>query len=208
MRIITLSDTHGKHNRIDVPDGDVLIHAGDVSSGGNRYEVIEFFDWFTCLKHPNKIFIPGNHDFFFERFPRDEVLKILPEEIIYLNDSGIEIDGIQFWGSPITPWLNNWAFNRLRGEDINKHWALIPQTVDVLITHGPPLGILDRTIDGVVTGCADLLNTVRAIKPQYHIFGHIHEGYGSQPDGGTTFVNASVLDERYQVRNRPFVFDI
>ncbi|NQD69434.1 metallophosphoesterase [Sphingobacterium shayense] len=208
MRIITLSDTHGKHQGLSIPDGDVLIHAGDITSRGYKNEVVDFFEWFASQNHPHKIFIPGNHDFFFEVFSSQEVLTSIPKEITYLNDSGVEIDGIHFWGSPITPWFNNWAFNRLRGEDITKHWALIPSNIDVLITHGPPQGILDRTTEGVITGCADLLHTVKLIKPSFHIFGHIHEGYGMEQSEQTTFLNASILDGHYQVRNQPFNIEI
>ncbi|MGO1243959.1 MAG: metallophosphoesterase [Sphingobacterium sp.] len=208
MQIITLSDTHGKHGKIEIPDGDIIIHAGDVTSMGRKHEVVAFFDWFASLKHPHKIFIPGNHDFFFEALPEYEILKWIPPGVTYLNDSGVELEGLRFWGSPITPWFNNWAFNRLPGEDIRKHWALIPAELDILITHGPPRGILDKTVGDELTGCADLLNSVRAVKPLYHIFGHIHEGYGMYKDQDTTFLNASVLDEMYQVRNQPCTFEL
>src|SRR5690606_12635911 len=122
MRIIALSDTHGKHRKIEIPDGDILIHAGDISSRGEKNEVVDFLDWFESQRHQHKIFIPGNHDFFFEVESLSEINSLIPEGVTYLNDSGVEIGGVRIWGSPITPWFNNWAFNRLRGEDIVKHW--------------------------------------------------------------------------------------
>lgn len=121
MQIIAISDTHGKHRHLSVPEGDVLIHAGDISGSGRKDQVVDFMEWFTEQNHPHKIFIAGNHDFFFERAGLEEICSIIPKSIIYLNDSGIEINGIKFWGSPITPWFNSWAFNRNRGADIKQH---------------------------------------------------------------------------------------
>lgn len=209
MKITTLSDTHGLHRRIkNIPDADVIIHAGDVSNYGEEHQVEDFLKWFSALPHPYKIFIAGNHDFFFERETSSYIQKIIPDNIIYLNDSGCVIDGIHFWGSPITPEFYNWAFNRQRGKDIAKHWKLVPQNTDVLITHGPPFGKLDTTTNNYRTGCEDLLKTVQKIKPKYHIFGHIHEAYGMIYDENTTFVNACILDERYRIKNAPILFEL
>ena len=111
-------------------------------------------------------------------------------------------------GPPITPWFHDWAFNRTRGRNIRKHWEHIPSDVDVLITHGPPLGILDETMHGECVGCEDLLEKINTVKPKYHIFGHIHEGYGSISKNGTHFINASILDAGYVIRNKPVVLDV
>jgi Icc-related predicted phosphoesterase len=124
-------------------------------------------------------------------------------DIFYLNDNGISLKGIKFWGSPIQPAYNNWAFNRQRGEAINRHWKLISSKTDILITHGPPFGILDKTNSEENTGCQDLLKKVKEIKPKYHLFGHIHEAYGIWKDENTTFINASLLDHRYKLTNVP-----
>lgn len=134
-------------------------------------------------------------------------LKV-PDGIIYLNYSSVAINGIKFCGSPITPWFNNWAFNRNRGKEIKKHCYLIPSDIDVLITHGPPFSILDQTVYGKRTGCAELLLRVYQVKPKYHIFGHIHEDYGSFAKAQTSFVNASVLDDWYELKNKPVVLDL
>lgn len=209
MQIVAISDTHGTHWDLQsLPDGDVLIHAGDVTRGGTKEQVIDFLKWFAEQKHAHKIFVAGNHDFFFEQADSDEISCIIPDGIVYLNDSGVEIDGFKFWGSPITPWFNNWAFNRNRGSEIKKHWNLIPNDTDVLITHGPPFGILDETVYGKRTGCEELLLRVYQVKPKFHIFGHIHEDYGIFMKGETSFVNASVLDDWYEMKNKPIILDL
>lgn len=208
MQIVAISDTHGKHHDVKVPDGDILIHCGDVTRGGTKEQVLDFLEWFAEQKHAHKIFVAGNHDFFFEETDLKKIRRIIRKEIIYLNDSSIEIKGVKFWGSPITPCFNNWAFNRNRGAEIKKHWDLIPNDTDVLITHGPPFGILDETVYGKRTGCEELLLRVYHVKPKFHIFGHIHEDYGSFTKGETTFVNASVLDDWYEMKNKPVVLDL
>ena len=145
MKIVAISDTHGLHTQVKVPDGDILIHTGDVSSQGKEFEIILFLNWFRDLPHKHKVFIAGNHDFYFERTPVSDVNKIIPDNVIYLNDSGVTVEGIRIWGSPIQPWFYDWAFNRQRGAEIKKHWDLIPENTDILMTHGPAFGIHDRT---------------------------------------------------------------
>ena len=208
MQIVAISDTHGKHRNLKIPDGDILIHAGDVSKSGRPEQIQDFLDWFTNQKFRYKIFVAGNHDFFFDNAHVDVIGKMIPKEVIYLNDSGVEIEGFKIWGSPITPWFNDWAFNRERGEEIKKHWDLIPDDTDILITHGPAFGILDETVYGKRTGCEELLLRVYQVKPKYHIFGHIHEDYGSFTKGETTFINASVLDDWYEMKNEPIILDL
>ena len=202
MKLIFFSDTHNRHAELSFPKGDVLICCGDFSSSGKIPEVQDFANHLKQLNYKKKIVIAGNHDFSFEDHRKEQAEQILHQAgIIYLNDSGIEIDGYYFWGSPIQPTFFNWAFNRKRGATINKHWDLIPEHTDVLITHGPPYMILDRCNDGARVGCQDLLNKVRRVKPRIHAFGHIHEAYGTQRIDGTIFVNASALDHRYRVTN-------
>ncbi len=202
MKLVLISDTHGKHNQLVLPKGDMLIHAGDVSSRGSQEQVLDFIEWFSNQNYKYKIFIAGNHDFFFEKESQENIDSIIPSNIIYLNDSGIEIEGIKIWGSPIQPWFYDWAFNRKRREEINKHWELIPKDTDILITHGPPFGILDETLRGERVGCVDLLKRVNLVKPQLHVFGHIHEDYGVEEKEETTYVNASVLNLHYEMQNK------
>ncbi|HLP12573.1 MAG TPA: metallophosphatase domain-containing protein [Flavobacteriales bacterium] len=208
MKIVAISDTHGKHALLQLPLGDVLVHAGDVSGRGAQAEIMDFLHWFAGQPHQHKIFIAGNHDFYFEKYPETEIHKTLSAEIIYLNDSGITINGVNFWGSPVQPWFYDWAFNRRRGPEIKKHWDLIPPNTNVLITHGPPVGILDRTVTGQHVGCEDLLAAIEKVKPQYNVFGHIHEAYGVLEKKGTIHINASVLNENYRLVNEPVVFEV
>ena len=201
MTTTLISDTHGLHHQLQLIGGDLLIHAGDVSKYGNETEIINFLDWFKVQPYTYKIFIAGNHDWFFENATNESIQTILPKNIIYLNDSGVEIEGFKIWGSPIQPTFFDWAFNRDRGEDINKHWQLIPANTDILITHGPPFGILDKTIRGENVGCEMLIKKINHIKPKLHVFGHIHEAYGIEKMDDTTFINASVLNVKYQLVN-------
>jgi Icc-related predicted phosphoesterase len=203
MKTTLISDTHGFHNQLQLEGGDLLIHAGDITTRGSKLEVIQFLEWFKIQKYTHKIVVAGNHDWFFERATAKEIKAIMPKEVIYLNDSGICIDGFTIWGSPIQPVFFDLAFNRERGKGIDKHWQLIPKNTDILITHGPPFGILDQTLRGKNAGCEMLLKKTNEIKPKLHVFGHIHEGYGVMTNDSTTFVNASVLDIRYQYSNLP-----
>lgn len=214
MKITCISDTHNKHNHIPtkyLAGGDCLIHSGDVSGRGSRYEVEEFLKWFNELPYTHKILISGNHDFFFEEASKEEVDETMSKypNIIYLNDSGVEIEGFKIWGSPVQPWFYNWAFNR-KGTDICKHWDLIPLDTNILITHGPAKGYLDMTLNGDVTGCPYLLDKISELKNlKLFVHGHIHEAYGRVdfPDGGI-FLNASVLDARYVMKNIPHEIEL
>lgn len=209
MEITFISDTHwivsdpvSTQDLNDLlPGGPILVHSGDVSGRGTEREIRLFLDWFSSQPYTHKILIAGNHDFFFEVAKPEVVQELLAEYpgITYLNDSGVTIEGIKFWGSPVTPFFHNWAFNRYDNE-IGAHWDLIPEGIDVLITHGPPHGILDKTIrEGWSVGCKRLRDKIYEIKPKVHAFGHIHEGMGQVEIGGTTFINASVVDERYSL---------
>jgi Icc-related predicted phosphoesterase len=208
MRFVAISDTHCRHLNVKLPKGDVLLHAGDVSYKGEKKEVLDFLQWFERLPFKHKIFVAGNHDFYFEKSKGSEIEKIIPAGIIYLNDSSITIDGVKIWGSPVTPWFFNWAFNRIRGPQIRKHWKLIAPDTDILLTHGPVLGIHDVVLNGTHVGDKDLLAAVEQLKPKVHVCGHIHEGYGHVLKGGTRYINASVLNESYELVNKPVVFDL
>lgn len=195
-----------------VPEGDVLIHAGDITMQGHPGKVAKFLAWFGEQPHQHKIFIAGNHDWIFETQSQIAREMVAQWNITYLEDSGCEIGGIKFWGSPVTPEFMSWAFNRNRGANIKKHWDLIPVDTDVLITHGPPGEILDQCVYGSKdyghVGCEDLYQAVDRITPEFHIFGHIHGSYGQRMLGGTTYINASVVNEAYKVVNKPIVVEI
>lgn len=208
MRFVVISDTHGFHRDLPrLPKGEVLIHAGDISNMGREAEVKDFLDWFSRQDYKYKIFIAGNHDFLFERFP-DVVPSLIPENVIYLEDSSVEIDGIKIYGSPITPFFYNWAFNRRRGLQIKPYWEKIPADTDILITHGPVYGILDKTTGGDLTGCRALQERMKTLHVKFHLCGHIHEAYGKIKKKGTTYINASILNEHYRITNKPVVFSM
>jgi len=207
MKLVALSDTHSRVPVSGVPDGDVLIHAGDLTKRGSLEEIAAAGDWLRSLPHPRKIVIAGNHDFAFERTPQ-EARAALGGGLDYLEDSGVAIDGIAIWGSPWQPWFHDWAFNLPRGQRLAEKWALIPDDTHVLVTHGPPHGVLDRTVSGESAGCRDLVDRVRAVRPAVHIFGHIHESFGRLRDSDTTFVNASICDLSYKPVNPAHVIEL
>jgi len=210
MRLVFISDTHNKHHKMThpIPDGDVLIHCGDISHRGKFKAIKAFNKWLGDLPHPHKIMIAGNHDFYFQNEPVHAPKAIT--NATYLLDSATTIDGVKFYGSPWSPWFHNWAFNLHRGEPIREKWQLIPEDTDVLITHGPPFGQRDFVpLAQKHVGCEELMARVLEIKPRVHAFGHIHEGYGRAQNEHTWFVNASVCDiGRLAPVNAPIVVDL
>lgn len=208
MKFVAISDTHCRHRSLKLPAADTIIHAGDITLKGKKEEVTDFLDWFSALQYQYKIFIAGNHDFYFEKESASAIQKLIPPEIIYLNDSACIVEGIRIWGTPVTPWFFNWAFNRRRGEEIVKHWEMIPADTDILISHGPPYGILDEVLNEKHVGCRDLLKTVLRVKPKVVISGHVHESYGMVKRHGIQFINAAQLNESYELVNKPVTFQI
>lgn len=208
--IDAISDTHNRHKSFKLPGGDILIHSGDCTGSGTVSEVMAFLSWFADQDYSHLILVPGNHDWLFELNPSLCAEECKNRGIILLNDSGVEIEGIKIWGSPITPWFYDWAFNRHRtkeeaeklgGPFIKDHWDLIPADTDILVTHGPPHGILDyvpRSTGGFEeVGCRELLARIYETKVKLHIFGHIHYAAGHKYLDGRTYVNASALNEQY-----------
>jgi len=209
MKIVCISDNHGRHKKIkNIPEGDVLVHAGDVTSSGKIEMLDNFNKWLGELPHKHKIIIAGNHDWCFAREHR-LIAREMISNATYLEDSEIIIDGVKFYGSPWQPEFCDWAFNLPRGESLAKVWNRIPDDTNVLITHGPPYGILDLNLDDEPCGCEDLLNKIMSLsKLKCHIFGHIHEGYGIKEELGVKFINASSCNFEYQPINKPIVIDI
>ena len=222
IRFVCLSDTHNRTSKINVPKGDVLLHSGDFTGMGDEREVVSFNKFLASLSHTLKIVIAGNHDLTFdlenqESLKRNffnllnvdaERVKGLLTDCIYLEDSETLVNGYKIFGSPWSPTFFDWAFNLDRGPNIKQKWDLIPPNTDILLTHGPPKGILDRCSDGFQAGCEDLLSRLQEVRPLIHVFGHIHEGYGAAFDGTTNFINASTCTLRYQPTNKPWVFDL
>lgn len=208
MKIVAISDTHGRHRLLRLPKADLLVHAGDVTYHGDKREVEDFLDWLQKLPIPNKIFIAGNHDFFFERTRLAEVKGMMPPGIYYLMDESVTIQGIKIWGSPYTPKFFRWAFNKNRGGPLIEQWKKIPDDVDLLLTHGPVWGVLDLTANEQHAGDKDLLQKVLDIKPKTHVCGHIHESYGSVTRHGIRFINACLLNEAYALVHQPILFEL
>ena len=214
LKITFMSDTHTKHNQIkkDLPGGDILIHAGDMSSMGYKHEIENFCKWFDGLdNYDNKVFIAGNHDWGFQNHPEQtkEIIEFY-KNITYLEDQLDMIgqtteDMVKIWGSPWQPEFYNWAFNLPRnGESLKAKWDLIPTDIDILITHGPAWGYVDKVIGQTQNlGCELLADRIKVVKPKIHVCGHIHSAYGYYFDGDTHFINAAVLSENYNYTNEP-----
>lgn len=208
MIIDCISDLHGFKPKM--PGGDLLIVAGDLTARDTYSQHLEFAEWFANQQYEHKIFIAGNHD--------GGLVSWTPRHYFgadYLFDSETEYKGLKIWGSPWTPTFYDWHFMKDRGEPIKEKWDLIPEDVDILITHGPPYGILDYveiSSKGDATkraGCMDLMNRIPALtKLKLHVFGHIHEGYGQESIHGTTFVNASIMDGNYRPVNKPIRIEL
>ena len=204
MRIVLIADTHGLHRQLGVPGGHMLIHAGDFSFNSMLPSIISDFNvWLGSLPHRHKVVVPGDHEFILEE-PRN---RDAITSAILLVDSGVEVEGIKIWGSPVTP-LYGGAFGKSRPEDRKKHWAQIPDGLDILITHGPPFAILDHSRSSERReGCPYLLEAVFRAFPRIHVFGHIHHGYGLLRTSDTVFVNASLMGEDGSLSRKPVVID-
>ncbi|XP_067686779.1 metallophosphoesterase MPPED2-like [Haliotis asinina] len=236
VRFVCISDTHNTVENIPdkIPQGDVLLHAGDFTKIGTPAEIDKFNHFLGTLPHKVKVVIAGNHDMTldeisvqnrreelcewfnitnkkFEKYMEDHNVsscKELLTNCIYLEDSSVDICGIKIYGAPWVPEFCFMGFNIARGQPILDKWNLIPSDTDILITHGPPLGRGDLCFTRQRAGCLELLNTIQQrVKPKYHLYGHIHEGYGMSTDGTTTFINASMCTLRYMPDNPAVVID-
>ncbi len=224
MIVTFISDTHNKHKEItnDLPGGDILIHSGDISSVGYHYQLQAFYEWFDSIpNYTTKVFIAGNHDWGFLDAKRLIVYKeiCIPQRtqelidsypnIYYLQDRALQVkvqdQTVNLYGSPWQPEFYEWAFNLPRnGDELKRRWASIPNNTDILITHGPAYGYLDKVLGRSENfGCELLTDRIKDVKPKIHVCGHIHSGYGYAYDGSTHYVNASVLDEGYNYINKP-----
>jgi predicted phosphohydrolase len=214
MRIVALADIHCQRD-IKVPEGDLLIVAGDLTYRGRLPELEEVLKFLQALPHKHKVMIAGNHDFCFENAQKLLARKMVADHgLTYLQDDATAIEGKLIYGSPWQPWFHNWAFNQYRG-DLHKIWAKIPANVDILVTHGPPYGYGDMTGHGRV-GCEELLTELKVKKPKYLFFGHIHEDIGQwtmeHEDGSKTLITNCSVGPDYswnpRERGEPVVVDV
>ena len=195
MKILHLSDTHGVHRRLEnLPEADILVHSGDFTMAGSEAEAIDFMNWLCDLPYKHKIFICGNHD----ECLYGANVSGLDSNVHYLNNSGIEIEGYKFYGVPM-------FMRDSRKREI--HYSAIPEDTDILITHIPPLNIMDY--DGRRQyGSELLLNRIKAISPKIHLFGHIHSGHGILELNGTIFSNGAIMDDNYSNLQSPNLLEI
>src|SRR5208282_56782 len=212
LRIVAISDTHGQHATLDghMPDADILVHSGDLTSMGKLSQWQDAAAWLEAQteRYEHVLCIAGNHDFCAEAFMKEgfeaEMREKMFPRVHYLRDSGVTLNGKYFYGSPWSPRFYDWAFNADRGLTIKRYWDMIPSYADVVLTHGPMMGVLDR-VGNQHVGCADLRVAIEHVRPRLHVSGHIHCGYGIETIKETTCVNASVCNEQYQVVNPPRV---
>ena len=220
VRVVAISDTHCMLDRITIPDGDILVHAGDLTSCGNLRETAK--ELFELSKHrarfKHTLLVPGNHDHLFQRSPGIAEQMCKDNGITLLLDSEASIEGIPFYGSPWQPEFNRWAFGLPIGEELKAKWDAIPDNTQVLITHSPPKWVRDYVVkfDRKIReykieylGCPDLYNRILELKElKSSIFGHIHECSGIEISKGVIYINASICDGNYNPRNPVRVFDI
>lgn len=224
LKIVAISDTHNRHRElkelkrlnldgdlVNDASGDIIFHTGDATNEGGLSEVESFLEWFGSLDFKHKVFVPGNHDWLFERNPQLGRELCEKHGVTLLMHESVEIEGVKIFGSPWTPRFFDWAFNACRtlteATSTGRPWLFdlweqIPADTNILLTHGPAYGILDATPRGELVGCEWLLNKIREIKPDIHICGHIHlYGNHQRHFEGTSYYNAATCDERYRPNN-------
>lgn len=208
IKVVAISDTHGKEAWLDLPKCDILIHCGDFHIT-SLIELEYANRWFGNQKATHKIYVAGNHDRKLERLEKAEAKRILTN-VIYLENDLVEIDGLRIYGSPYSPEFNNWSFMYPRCSlEAKKIWQQIPENLDILVTHAPPYDILDRNLYDIRCGCEVLQREILKKKPKRHLFGHLHL-YGGQSttQENIDFYNCSVLDEEYKLKNKSTIIEI
>ena len=197
MRILHLSDTHNCHHRLrDLPEADVVVHSGDFCMVGSEQEAIDFLNWFCDLPYNHKIFICGNHD----DCLYGANINGLDDNVHYLCNSGIEIEGLKFYGVPM--FMCDCVTDRQ-----NLNYDKIPIDTDILITHTPAYGILDFD-DNINYGSEVLLQAATNVNLRIHLFGHIHKQHGITTIGTTIFSNGAIMNEDYSIHNHPNVIEL
>jgi Icc-related predicted phosphoesterase len=216
MKVVCVSDTHNYANYVEIPEGDVLVHAGDFTMSGSQKEFEAFARWLATLTHEHVIIVAGNHDWLAEKDPVQarQIIEGARHNIHYLVDQSIILSGIKFYGSPYQPEFRQWAFNLPRGDRSKEKWAEIPDDTNVLITHGPPIMIGDQVhrSDTIVVenvGCKDLAERIATLSQlKAHIYGHIHDGYGHRVINNISYINASALNDKYQIAHKPILLNL
>lgn len=230
IRIANISDTHTYHRQLDMPEVDLVLCSGDISFKGEKHVIEDFNQWAGELKRLGKtkefVTIVGNHELAFDpsHYTYDVARKELFTNCHYLEDSSIELFGLNIYGSPATPWFHNWAFNKYRGDEIRETWDKMTEShkqksIDIVMTHGPASHILDWVETRVwswesdqpvrdYVGCSDLLKALKEIRPTMHLCGHIHQAYGTKKKHDILFVNASNCTEEYEATNPVIIVEL
>ena len=227
VKIVAISDTHTKHKKLEIPECDVLIHAGDFTWTGKYWEVNRFLMWMEKQPAKHKIVVAGNHEMSLdkthEKFypPTANLMHVYRERITYLENSAVEIDGIKFYGTPWTPWFHDWGFNGVEGADapFRRHenamlsdiYGEIPMDTNVLICHGPPYDLVDKATDDHRCGSVEMRKIIEdpnRIDLRLYICGHIHEARGRDTTGGVEVCNVSSLARDYETIGPPVVIEV
>lgn len=179
MDITAISDLHGHYP--DLPGGDLLIVAGDLTASDTKLEMKRFTDWYLSQDYRKKVFVAGNHDGCIE----DGRYYFNHDWLGYLQDSSTEFEGLKIYGSPWTLEFEGMnpsckAFTCKTEEELFKHFSKIPNNIDILVTHSPAKGMLDVTVRGENVGSSALCQNIMRAQVTTHIFGHIHESYGME----------------------------
>ena len=190
---------------MEVPPGDLLIHCGDYTGRYSAAELQDFNEWLGTLPFKHRLFVPGNHDAYFEECPSEARAALT--NATTLIDEAITLGGLRIYGTPWVPRFYDWSFMKAEAQ-LQPIYNMIPEGLDVLITHGPPQWLLDQNGRGHHCGSSNLANIVAAKKPRLHVFGHIHESYGERSFNGTHYVNAASLDGYYCKIQPPIVVDL
>lgn len=202
-KLVCFSDIHEQweDHVLSPPEGDILIFAGDWSFLGKFLPTNSFNLWLEKYGFGRRrnVVVAGNHEV---EFSRDSSRKSWLSAATYLEHELLDIDGLRIFGSPYSKEFGNWVYG-VSGDKAERIWNQIPEDIDVLVTHGPPFGILDQNEQGEHCGCPYLLERVKKIKPKVHIFGHIHESFGQVKKHGIKFANVSICNLRYYPVN-PF----
>ena len=212
MKIVAISDTHGFHDNVRIPKCDLLIHAGDISKFGDEAVMPSFMDWLRKSPARETVLTCGNHDSFIQE-NENKYRFAFPTGCRLLLHEETRVAGIKIFGSPWTPWFHEWAYNFPKGdlEFARKAWSLIPDDTEILITHGPPAGILDTSrgdFERNGSGCPMLAARIKELKSlRLHVFGHIHESHGRVDKDGVTYINASLVNSSRKPVNSHVVFD-
>jgi len=235
VRIVCISDVHNRYSNMPrIPPGDILVISGDLTMAGSPAEIESFIAWVLSIDNfQHIVFTAGNHDisldtdYYKKTFRIKEIMsekqrteasisirkkarELSSKNIHYLENESVTLNGLKFWGSPITPEFCNWSFAKYRGLNIDEVWEKIPDDTDIVITHGPPAGIGDiNERERINCGCVNLLwHVSERVKPKLHIFGHIHEDRGVFTDGTTNFVNCAICTRKYRPENFPIIVDV